>query len=78
MHRNARSVTIISAALLTWAASYTVSSSFFLSPTFNSTSQSLDIFLCCLTNKQSDVTFAFGRVLAEPPARAKSRSFTLI
>jgi len=84
-HRNnARSITSISTALLIRAASYTVSSSFFLSPT-STPSQSLDIFLCCLagcTNKQSDVTCeksrAFGRVLAEPPATAKSRSLQLI
>ena len=36
MHRNARGVTSIPAALLILAASYTASSSFFLSPTFNS------------------------------------------
>ena len=87
MHRNARSVTSISAALLIWVASYTEDADLppFLSLPRSTPSQSLDIFQCCLagcTNKESDVTFensrAFGRVLAEPPARAKSRSFTLI
>jgi len=85
MHRNARSITIISAALLTWAASYRVSSSFFLSPTFNSiaVTQHFPVLSCRLYQQTIwrhmwEITCIWPRFSRATSKGKIARSFTLI